>query len=70
VRGRWRKIHDEELHDLYPLPNVVAIVLRTMRRVVRVACIGNEKVRISFEGNFGKERENLEDLVLDELKIK
>jgi len=32
VTGRWRKLHNEELSDLYSLPNIVWVVkLRRMR---------------------------------------
>jgi hypothetical protein len=26
VTGEWRKLHDEELHDLYSLPNIIIIM--------------------------------------------
>ena len=26
VTGEWRKLHNEELSDLYPLPNIVQVV--------------------------------------------
>jgi hypothetical protein len=26
VTGKWRKLHNEELNDLYSLPNIVRVV--------------------------------------------
>jgi hypothetical protein len=26
VRGRWRKLHNEELRDLYSLPSIIRIM--------------------------------------------
>jgi hypothetical protein len=26
VTGEWRKLHNEEFSDLYPLPNIVRVV--------------------------------------------
>jgi hypothetical protein len=26
VMGGWRKLHNEELHDLYSLPNIIRII--------------------------------------------
>jgi len=26
VTGEWRKLHDEELNDLYSLPNIVRVI--------------------------------------------
>ena len=38
VRGEWRKLHNEELSDLYSLPNIVRVVKsRRMRWVGHVA---------------------------------
>jgi hypothetical protein len=32
VMGEWRKLHDEELHNLYSLPSIIRIIkLRRMR---------------------------------------
>ena len=41
VTGEWRKLHNEELRDLYSLPNIMRVVKsRRMRWVVHVARIG------------------------------
>jgi hypothetical protein len=40
VMGGWRKLHNEELHDLYSLPSIIRIIrLRRMRWVGHVAKI-------------------------------
>jgi len=41
VTRKWRKLHNEELSDLYSLPNIVQVVkLRRMRWAGHVACVG------------------------------
>jgi len=41
VIGEWRKLHNEELSDLYSLLNILQVVkLRRMRWVGHVACMG------------------------------
>ena len=41
VTGEWRKLHNEELSDLYSLPNIVRVVKsRIMRWVGHVARMG------------------------------
>ena len=41
VTGEWRKLHNEELSDLYALPNIVRVVKsRRMRWVGHVARVG------------------------------
>ena len=41
VTGEWRKLHNEELSDLYSLPNIVRVVkLRRMRWAGHVARMG------------------------------
>ena len=42
VTGEWRKLHNEELRDLYSLPNIVRVVkLRRMRWARHVARMGD-----------------------------
>jgi hypothetical protein len=44
VTGEWRKLHNEELNELYSLPNIVRVVKsRTMRWVGHVARMGEER---------------------------
>jgi hypothetical protein len=44
VTGGWRKLHNEELSDLYSLPNIVRVVKsRSMRQVGHVARMGERR---------------------------
>jgi hypothetical protein len=44
VTGEWRKLHNEELNDLYSLPNIVRVVkLRRMGWAGHVARMGEER---------------------------
>ena len=41
VRGEWKKLHNEELHDKYSLPNIVWVIKsRGMRWAGHVARMG------------------------------
>ena len=42
--GEWRKLHNEELNDLYSSPNIVRVIkLREMRWAGHVARMGEER---------------------------
>jgi hypothetical protein len=43
VAGEWRKLHNEELNDLYSLPNIVGDQVKKMRWVGHVACMGERR---------------------------
>jgi hypothetical protein len=43
VTGEWRMLHNEELNDLYSLPNIVRVVKSRMRWAGHVARMGEEK---------------------------
>ena len=52
--GEWRRLHNEELNDLYTSPNIVGVIKsRRMRRAGHVARMGEERECIgSWWGNW------------------
>ena len=69
VTGGWRKLHNEELHDLCCSSNIIRLFrLRRMRRVERVGCVcGMETGMWAVCGRetgmqgFGGERDRIQD---------
>jgi hypothetical protein len=44
VTGDWRKLHNEELHSLYSLPNIIRMIKsRRMRWTGHVARMGDKR---------------------------
>jgi hypothetical protein len=44
VTGVWRKLHSEELHDLYSSPSIIRIIkARKVRWAMHVARIGGKR---------------------------
>jgi hypothetical protein len=49
VRGEWRRLHNEELHDLYSSPTIVWLIKSRMRCAGNVAWMGG-KMRVQGSG--------------------
>jgi hypothetical protein len=47
VRGIWRKMHTEELHNLYPLPSIMRMIKsRRMKMAGHVAQMGAKRILV------------------------
>jgi hypothetical protein len=56
VTGGWRKLHNEDLHDLYSSRSVIRIIKRRMRWAGHVARIGEKRNAHRFWWESQKER--------------
>jgi len=77
VTGEWRRLHSEELHDLYSSPNIIWVIKsRRMRWVGHIACMGERRgvYRVLVgkpEANrpLGKLRHRWEDIIKIDLQM-
>jgi hypothetical protein len=73
VAGGWRRLHNEELHNLYASPNVIRVIkLRRMRWMEQITRMGggggdDRPAKVWLENLNG--RDHSEDLDIDERVI-
>ena len=66
VKGEWRRLHNEELNDLYSSSNTVRVIKwRRMRWAGQVARIGEERVCIGSWWENRREGDHCGDLGVD-----
>jgi hypothetical protein len=59
VTGGWRKLHNEELHNLYSSPNIIRMIKsRRMRWAGLVARMGGQGMHIGYWWESQKERDH------------
>ena len=67
VTGKLRKLYNEELNNLYSSPNIIRVIKsRRIRWAGNVARMGRKEVPTGFWWGNLRERDHLEDPVLDE----
>jgi hypothetical protein len=65
VTGEWRRLHNEELNDLYSSPTIFQVIRLRMRWAEHVTRIGESRdVHRVLVGNL-RERDHLEDCGVD-----
>jgi hypothetical protein len=62
--GEWRRLHNEELNDLYSSPNIIRVI-KSRRWAGHVACMGEIEVYIGFWWEDPREGDHLGDPGVD-----
>jgi hypothetical protein len=66
VTGEWRRLYNEELNDLYSLPNIIRVIKsRRMRWAGHVERKGEGEVHTGFWWGDLREEDHLEDPGVD-----
>jgi hypothetical protein len=76
VTEEWRRLHNEELNDLYSSPNIIRVIKsRRMKWAEHVACIGEKRGayrilvgRPKGRRPLGRSRRRLEDNIKTDLQ--
>jgi hypothetical protein len=62
VIGGWRKLHNEELHNLYSSPSIIRMIKsRWMRWAGQAARMGRRGMHVRYWWESQKERDHWED---------
>jgi hypothetical protein len=66
VTGVWRKLHNEELHNLYSSPSLIRVIKSSrMRWAGHAARMGGGRMHIGYWWESQKERDHWEDQDVD-----
>jgi hypothetical protein len=64
--GEWRRLHNEELNDLYSSPNIIRVMKsRRMRSAGHVARMGKREMHTGFWWGYVREGDHLGDPCVD-----
>ena len=66
ITGEWRKLHTEELNDLYCSPSIVRVIKLRMRLAGHVACMGRGEAYSGLWWGNLRETDHLGDPGIDE----